>query len=240
MVYIPTDQSLSGGLQIEEGFNNAISVPVLNYLLNIVSISVLALFALFMIYEKEMFKEMNYSAKLLLIGLPLMALVLAVAAFSKISLDPWRQAVDLATIIGMIIAVGIGSLLVSLKGNAIKIIVGICICLGLFLNVPTWLDNNNAIRNPDKQTIEYMKINNIQTYSCSANVAYWVYDRFSTSEWVKDGGEIFVERNIPMTPGSTIDNTWYRGHGSQLSDKYSLVKDFKENEIDIKIYALGE
>ena len=165
-----------------------------------------------------------------------MAIVLAVVTFTKLSLDPWRQAVDLATILAVSVSILIGILLTKIKKPILYIAVFACVAFGLYHNLPAWLDNNNAIQKVDKQAIEFINTLDEDNYSCNASVAYWVYDRFTDKDWVNNDGKLFIMRSKSMTPGSESNNTWYRNHGIELDSRYEFVKSFESDSITIKIF----
>lgn len=236
LVYSPTSSSLAGGLQLDLGFKSAITVPILNYLLSIVFPSVLVLIVLILAYYHDIVKNIIPNIKIVLVIYLIMVVVLGIVTFTKLTLDPWRQAVDLATVLAVLVSILIGILLTKIKKPVLYVAVIACVAFGFYHNLPAWLDNNNAIQKVDKQAIEFINTLDEKNYSCNASVAYWVYDRFIDKNWVNTDGELFIMRSKSMTPGSEINNTWYRKHGIELDERYEFIKSFESDNIVIGIF----
>lgn len=218
-----------------EGLRNPMVIPLGNYFMSIVSPSVLVIFALLVIHAKETLKSMNTNiVKLSVAVLVVVAVVLAVSAFGRLSLDPWRQGLDWATIFALLVAVLTGILWKCQKTHLVMVVVLLAVAFGLYHNLPTWFGYNSAMKPVDMRALAYA--DSFETFSCSGSVAPWIYYRFTKSEWVASGGDIVIMRSKPMTPRSTEDNMWYQYHGWEPDDSYELAKTFTDGSVGIEIY----
>ncbi|MEE9304550.1 MAG: hypothetical protein V3U84_12310 [Thiotrichaceae bacterium] len=215
--------------------NRTLTVPLVDYLLGIVSPTLLVLLVGGAVYSKNILKNINKETKILITILSCTIMVLAVAAFAPISPDPWRQALDLATILALFVAVLLGLFIRQQKDKLLIIIILIVVGVGLFHNVPAWFSYNSAIRLADKQAIEFVNNLDCQTYSCSAEVAPWIYNRFLKAEYIKDEGEVLIMRSTPMTPKSDKSNMWFDKHGIEMNDNYVSVIGFCDDVVWVNI-----
>ena len=211
------------------------AVPIGSYMMSIVSITVLVLSALVIVYVKELkWNLKSQSERIITLILASGIVVLGIVTFSRLSVDPWRQALDLATILALFIAVCVGLILRGQRTRLVMLVVFLSIGFGLWHNLPTWFDYNSAIRPVDLEALAYA--DNFQTYSSSGTIAPWIYSRFTDAEWVGDEGDIVLERNKPMTPRSDEDNIWYQKHGWVHDSSYELAKVFSDGKVTIEIY----
>jgi DNA-directed RNA polymerase subunit M/transcription elongation factor TFIIS len=244
LVVLPTMQMLKefSDTPLSSTINNVfkgLTVPVNHWLMSILSPSILVLSALVAMFCKDLKKLLaDNRAKITGFILAVLSFLLIVAAFGKLSLDPWRQAVDLATVVAMLIAVCLGLLLPKQKNVALYVVVALAIGFGLFHNLPTWFSYNSAIRQVDVQAIEYA--NNYKTFSCSSQIAPWVYMRYTEAKHRDNEGEIVIMRDKPMTPRSTKDNVWYQYHGWTPDLSYELVEVFDDGVVRIEIYGVKD
>lgn len=213
-----------------------LAVPLIPYLLDIVSPSVLILIALLFVYQKEFRKSMNKRVKISVVLLACTAIVLAVSAFAKLSLDPWRQAVDFSSILALLVAVMIGALVLRYKDRIVIIAIVLLVGFGFFHSLPTWFSYNSAMSKADLEAIEYAS--NFESFSASSTIAPWIYVQFGDLNHQNNGGEVVLMRNLPMTPRSTEDNIWYQFHGSTPSNSYELTKTFSDGKVIVEVYEV--
>ncbi len=242
------------GYSAIHNIGHAMAVPVGSYLMGIVSPTVLVLSAFLVVYLKDILNNIFGEAKILAVLLCCMVVVLSVATFAKLSLDPFRQALDLATILALLVVVLVSALFWTSKNQVVMLVLLFAIGFGLWHNLPTWFDYNSAIRLADKEAIAYVNTLNRDSYNCSPEVAYWIYDRFTTSkyeEYPNNEGwcaPILIVRDLPMTPRSDSKNKWYKGHGvdtdmyiplegdDTFDDDYYLLKSFSDSKVTVKVY----
>jgi len=215
--------------------------------MDIISPSVLLIVALIVVFSKDILKDISEEGKALAFLLSCMAIVLAVSAFAKISLDPFRQALDFATVLALLVAVLVSMVASIPKNKLVSILLVLIIGFGLYHNLPTWFGYNSAIRQADREAIAYVNTLNLDIYNCSAEVAPWIYDRFTEPKYKsppEEGGiyaPILIKRDTPMTPRGDPENMWYERHGLEPDDNYVPLKSFSDNKVTITIYGyIGE
>lgn len=244
LVVLPTMQQLRefSDTPLSSTMNNVgkgMAVPVNHWLMSILSPSILVLAALVAMFHKDL-KKLFADNRVKMAGfiLAVLSFLLIVAAFGKLSLDPWRQAVDLAIVSAMLVAVCLGVLLAKQKNAALYIVVVLAVGFGLFHNLPTWFNYNSAMTQADLKAIEYL--NKVETFSCSSQVAPWVYMRYTTAKHQDNDGDIVIMRSEPMTPRSTEGNIWYQKHGWQPSLEYGLIATFTDNDVEVQVWELQD
>lgn len=222
---------------------SAMAVPVANYMMDIVSPTILAAVAFAAVFFKDALKGITTEVKILVFLMSCMAVVLAVSAFGKLSLGPFRQALDLATVLALLVSLLIMGILKMPKNRMASVVLLLAVGFGLFHNLPTWFGYNSAIRPADKEAIAYVNTLNRGSYNCSAEVAPWIYDRFMTlARWEKSPdaegfvAPILITRSLPMTPRSTKGNIWYEYHGIEPDSDYILLESFSDSKVTVKVY----
>lgn len=215
---------------------NRMAVPVANYMLGIVSITILGILVFTCMFYKDILKNIRDETKILLAILLSGAVLLTVATFARISFDPWRTALDLATILALIATVSVGLFLRQQKNKSVVIVLVLLVCMGLFHNMPTWFSYNSAIRPADKQAIAYVNTLGYESYACSAEVAPWIYSRFIEAEYRKDGSDLLIVRSEPMTPRSDVNNMYYDRHGVLPDESFELTKTFRDSQVEVYVY----
>jgi len=225
------------------------AVPLSNYFMGIVSPTVLILVVFTIVFMSDILKRLSSEAKVIIFLLFSITVVLGVSAFARLSLDPFRQALDFATVLAMLVAVMVGGFIWKLKSQFPIIILVLAVSFGLWHNVPTWLDYNSAIRPADKEAISYVEELGFYQYNTSPEIAHWIYDRVTVSaEYSDNVSGVLIVRNLPMTPRSDLDNKWYEIHGidpdnykpiygdDSFEDDYGLMKTFDDGKVIVKVY----
>jgi hypothetical protein len=212
------------------------AVPAGNYLMGIVSSTVLVLLSFIIVFFRDILRNIFGESKILAALLCCVAVVLAVSAFAKLSLDPFRQALDLATVLALLVSVLVVSFGWTRKRELVGLVLVLAIGFGLWHNLPTWFDYNSAVRPADREAITYMNTLDIDEYNCSPQVAYWIYDRFVEAKYSVNASGLLIVRSLPMTPRSDPKNKWYGGHGIYPDDGYALLKTFKDGKVTVKVY----
>jgi len=174
--------------------------------------------------------------------------VLYIVKFAP-AIDPGRLWLDGSILMAVCIS-GIVGLYLSGKRALVSLGV-ILLVVGLAMpNTALWLQNNSAIKNVDKEAIDYLNNLDGHTYTASTQVAQWIYGfymnkRFQDSIWVSyEEGRVIIQpdyvvvRTIPMTPGSAIGNRFFRNQGRETITRdiedngYKLLRVFYEGEED--------
>jgi predicted GH43/DUF377 family glycosyl hydrolase len=222
-------------LSTMNNIGKGMAVPVYSWVISILTPFILGIIVISALYYKSIKEKSDTKNKALFYILLILTVILAIVSFCKISLDPWRQAVDLAIILSMLLSVMMGILLYKQKSIVLIILVVLIIGFGSVLHVNTWFKYNSAMREVDLQAIEYIK--DYKTFSCSSEVAFWVYERYTDCKHQDNDGEIIIMRSEPMTPRSTEGNIWYQGHGWHPTIEYKLLEILKDGEVEIAIYS---
>ncbi len=233
---------------------NRMAVPVANYILDIVSLLILAGLIFTCMFYKDVLKNIRSETKSFLTILLCTAGILLVVTFTKLSFDSWRTALDLATILTLIVAISVGLLMELWKNKFVRIGLVLIVGLGLLQNIPTWFSYNSAIRPADRQAIAYANSLNYESYASSAEVAFWIYSRFMDAEYrteiiwewnaiqekdvphTESDSDIVIVRSKPMTPRSDKNNMWYDDHGFIPDDSFELTKTFRDSQVEVSIY----
>ena len=215
---------------------NGLGIPVSSYLMNFVSPTIIIMIVFITFYFKEAIRNLTVEAKILCAVLVGMAIVLAVPAFTGFSLDSFRQGLDLATVIALLVAVPVASLVWSGKNSRVVLVLLLAVGFGLFRSLSVWLDNTNAIQQADKNAIAYVNTLDYGVYNCSPEIAPWIYNRFTNAKYSDDAGDLLIVRDLPMTPKSDIRSKWYLGHGVYPDDGYVLEKVFDDGKVEVDIY----
>jgi hypothetical protein len=211
-----------------------LSISLVPYLIYFITIPAIALLILSIIILKSKWNIINYKTKVFLFSLVSMLIVLGVAAFCGVSNDPTRQQVDFSIILSIITLVLVCLAFQVKRNQSITFILVIIIGVGCFYHLPTWFNDNSAIKTPDKQAIEY--VNTLEgNYDCSSTVAFWIYNHYTDGKYVR-GSDILIVRDIPMTPGSTKGDAWFDSHGTNPDDSYKLDKTFSGDKVKVSIY----
>lgn len=228
---------LAGFMHSIDRMGTRMAIPVVDYLLSIVSPTVLVILVFVCMYSKDILMAISNEAKLLSILLLSGVVVLVASVATKIALDPWRQALDLATISVLFVTIPLGVFVSQYKNKLVVIILLLAVVFGMYRSIPVWFEYNSAIRPADKQAIAYINGLDYQAYNCSSEIAPWVYDRFTKAKYDSESmGELVIVRSKPMTPRSTVGNIWYGGHGVVPNDDYELTKTFRDSQVEVSIY----
>ena len=220
-----------------EQMGSGLGIPISSYLMNFVSPTILMALVFLALYYKEALRSLTVEAKVVCVVLGGLVIVLAVPAFTGFSIDSFRQGLDLATVMALLVAVSVASLAWSGKNSKVALVLLLMVGFGLFRSLPVWFSNTNAIQQVDKEAIAYINTLDYDSFGCSAEVAPLVYGRFLTANYEKgDGTPILIDRNVPMTPKSDSRTKWYLGHGVEPDDNYELLRTFDKDGIVVDVY----
>lgn len=87
------------------------------------------------------------------------------------------------------------------------------------LNIPTMLQYvqyNSAVKPADKQAIEYLKTLDSDYFSCSPEVAPWIYRHYIDKQY-EEGELPYIARDKPMTPATVRGSHYYWAEDMVLS-----------------------
>jgi len=216
--------------QLAESYKQA--VPLYYYVSTFISLVVVWLFGLAILKYKNI--KFTTQSKLLVLFLSCLGIVLVLATYSGLSTLPFRQQTDFAIVFAIITTILVG--IVVYNNKKILVVVGLLFIFGLYPQfVPQWFMDNSAIKNADKQAIEYMNALNSESYTCSPSVSERIYNAYLISKY-KANSDIMIVRNIPMAQGCDVNDIYYNGHGAESLDGYQLDKTFDDGVVKVEIY----
>lgn len=239
--FIPEFRHLTSSGFVVQTVNN-LSVPIMDYLWSIVSVSVFFLLLIFVplaIERKfDLSQKIKTEPKVLMVMLGLFGVILAVPTFTKMTLDPWRQALDLATILSLLTTVLASTILLIDKRYILTGVIALLVTLGVCYNLTTWFGYNSAITEVDKRAIEYVNTLDGETYNCSTTIAPWIYNRFLKQGYTDKESSLLIVRNLPMTPRSTEGNIWYKEPIQVYypDETYDKAEVFRGEETTVVVY----
>jgi hypothetical protein len=156
--------------------------------------------------RKELKIDTNH--KIVFISIGLMMVGLIVLASTSFTIAPFRFAVDLSVIVGMLIAILIGMSIKIDKSQLFTVCISGLVIVSSIPIIYSYSQYNSAIKLVDKQAIEYINGLDGDYYSCSPEVAPWIYGRYLNKEY-KQGEYPYIKRSEPMSPRTQTDNLYY-------------------------------
>ncbi len=157
---------------------------------------------------------------------------------------PVRLMLDSSTLFAIVAGCLAGVLLVTIKSRIFTCTILAVIVIGIVPTMTTWATAHNSAMKPiDTQTVEYIEELDVATYSCSTQVAPWIYDRFLRKQYLPDGkGEIVIYRSQPMTTSTTEGNAYFQYTRENTLEDFSsleLIKVFQDTGISIYLFRGG-
>lgn len=181
------------------------------------------------------------TTKLLITSLVCFVLVLTPIIFMGLGPDPIRLALDLATIIAIITACLVGMTLTVNKKRLIVPIYSLLILVGVLPSLMGWFSYNSSMEHADIQTIEYLNRLDGRSYSCSTQVAPWIYNRWLEKDYLADGeGDFVIYRTKPMTARTDSSQFWFQYEKASMLADYDelvLIKKFGDGEVEVYVFS---
>lgn len=179
-------------------------------------------------------------AMVLIGGMGVMIAGMSVLAFTDIVTWAQRIAIDLAIVVAIFASCLLGVVLNKVKKELVTLAVCVFVIAGSLPIMTTYFQYNSAVKQVDMETIAY--VNNLPggCYSCSPEVAHWIYGRFLNKEYSNYNvvpAEIpYIHRNLPMTSMTSPDSRyyWWKGLGEPAYPLEGAIK-FKEGEVEISV-----
>ncbi len=203
------------------------------------SIILLFFVAVFWCFQSKSVK-IERQAKVLIICLVAIILLMCVLVFTGFVGWSLRIALDVSIVFPLLVACLLG---VVLKNNRGKLAWGLAlgiVCLFVVVaSLPitiSYMHYNSAIKPLDMKAIEYMNSLSGEYYSCSPEVAPWVYERFLNKEY-RVGASPHIARKEPMTSRTKPESCGYWwGHGAVGYWQASKVDYVKPDGEVVKFY----
>lgn len=217
------------------GSDNVV-LPTANYFIFLLGFWMLGIIILLVINHAIIWRSLSLTLKVMFLILGLIIVGLSIVSFTHLTIIPMRFAVDLAIIVTAVVALASAIFMKYGKSKLVKYgIVGL-IVIASVPNVINYFGYNSAVKPIDKEVIAYINTLPGDYYSCSEDVAPWVYSPFVNKDY-KEGVLPFITRNKPMTPNSTKGTkfNWRLGYG----DIEAIGTDkqvFEDEDIVIEVF----
>lgn len=177
--------------------------------------------------------NMDGKAKLLLACLAFIIITLTILVFTGAIGWSLRIAIDLAIVLPLFVACLVG---VILKVTKIPVwAVALCVVVSSVSLLSQYAEYNSAMKPADMEAIVYVNGLSGEYYSCSPEVAPWIYDRFLNKEY-REGELPYIVRSKPMTSRTTLGHLGYWGESNSTSGYWwsGKVKPKLESVMEIK------
>jgi len=147
------------------------------------------------------------------------------ASFTNITMWGTRLAIDMAVVVGLLLCCILGILIQTKRQKVVLVILSMAVLVGSLPMIYAYTRFNSAIKPIDLQAIEYINGLPGDYYSCSTEVAHWIYDRLLDKDY-KEGSLPYVERNIPMTSLTTPGTRYYKRLVETVYDDAVTIREF--------------
>lgn len=245
LLLLPTAQGyVSGTMQNAESLVMGVPltqlVPASSILayLGLATLCIL-LFAIAMLVKYGSLERIALKSKLFMVCLLGFIGILLVLFFTKTSPNPARVAMDLATFIAILTACLAGLALVASRKRIVTGVIVVLVLIGISLPLANWFSYSSAVKPIDINTMEYLNEQGAESYSCSTQVAPWIYNRWVEAEYCENGnGEYIVYRSKPMTARTNSELDWFvYNKVSELEDYNGLELEKLLVDEEVKIYV---
>jgi hypothetical protein len=200
--------------------------------------TIFGILGIFILIYKNRSIKLDSKNITLLVGFILLIVGLSVCAFTALTSYPYRFAIDLAIVSSLFIAFLWGLVLKNLKYKYLLVIIAVIVLLGSYSNINTYFHNNSAIKEADKQAIAYLNTLDGKYFSCSPQIAAWLYERYTDKRYKKDTLP-YISRNEPMTYKTTEGSPYYwsmPAYKISSEIKTENYKIFTDNELVVIVY----
>jgi hypothetical protein len=164
-------------------------------------------------------------------------IALGITAFTGVTYFSTRVALDLSMVMAMLSAVLFGIMVKYEKEKYVAGILVFVVVIGSVFGIGNYCNYNSAISKTDIQAINYVNELNGDYYSCSPEVAPWIYGRYLNKEY-KEGELPFISRNTPMTFRTDPTGLYYWWSDNATVPSYDLTSAAKFNSSDVTIYVV--
>jgi hypothetical protein len=210
------------------------AVPLSYFIKTFISIFILWMFGIVLLSIRKLKDNLTSQNKLLIFFLACLGIILLVSAYANITTLPFRQQTDFAIVFALV-TTGLIGVLVARK-KKILLIFGALICIGMYPQfIPTWFQDNSAIKLADKQAIEYLNTLDYENYNCSPSVSQRIYNNYTKAQYSLEG-EILLVRNTPMAQGCDVSSPYWDEHGTESKDGYMLDRTFDDGKVVVEIF----
>jgi hypothetical protein len=150
-----------------------------------------------------------------------------------------RFAIDMAIVLSIMAACSLGIMLnnIQKKKVAVVALVTLIVLAGSYPSLNNYRQYQSAVRPVDEAVIDYVNGLSGKYYSCSIEVAPWIYDRYLNKVY-QSGEKPYIKRSVPMTSKTTPGTRYYVERSVELpiSDSNGRVVIFTDEEVTIHVY----
>lgn len=205
-------------------------ITLLGYLVAIILFASMSAF----VYNPQLLKLDN-KMLVLLVGLGGLSVLLAVFAFSHITSYSYRFAIDLAIIMALLASCLLGIVVKTANKKMVLVVVCALVIVGSLPVVTTYCQHNSAVKPIDLEVMEYVDSLQGEYFSCSSQIAPWIYGRFIDKTY-KVGEFPYIYRNEPMTHRTTEAMPKFWGDLEHPASTMMILKDGME----VKVFMEGD
>lgn len=158
------------------------------------------------VWRKWLSKFQYGQGMLMIVFLALLSSILWLSSYTKLNgVDSTRQITDALVLTALIGASLLGMLLIKVqahKPNYPKMVLTCLVLLAAIWTLPVWFSDTSAIKEPDKEAMAYISGLQGDSFYCSENVPYWVYEVYTNKKY-NPQSSIYISRSEPMTLRTT-------------------------------------
>jgi len=231
LVIVPEGKVVTAPQAIESGLG-----VIFEMSLFVAAVGCMSLLLLFRRYKDI---KIDRSQKMLILLLLLTIVGLFIGMVSGIGGIAMRFAVDLCIVLAMFVGCLVGVVWQTIRSKAVLCGMVVLVVLCSVPVVKTYLEYNSALAPVDLEAIEY--VNNLEGeyYSCSSEIAPWIYGRVLDKTY-KEDSSLYIYRNKAMSYATSRDTPYFWGDkdGDILNMRIlASFSDEKERGIQIVIWC---
>lgn len=161
-------------------------------------------------------------------------LALLAAYVFQISIDPSRIFLD-ASILMMIFVASIIAILIANMKKKVLVAVSLAVIVAIYPQVYNWFGNNSAIKDVDREAIEYVNSLDDGDYELSSEITENIYKAYINKSMNKNGNAnyIITRSDIMTTTSAIMVQDFYKELPLEL---YNEIAEFTDDGITVKIY----
>lgn len=199
------------------------------------AVALLLVIAVAGLLQKPKRLQLNKESRILFAGFLLLIAIMSVLSFTDLVSWAQRIAIDLAIVVTLFALCLLGTVVRRARKKLVMLAICVFVVGGSIPLLATYLQYNSAVKSVDIEAIGYVNRLPYDNYSCSPEIAPWIYSCYLDKEYAE--GELpYIERNQPMTSKTSPDTRYYWWMGMERPN-HSLdnaVK-FTDGEVEIDV-----
>jgi len=215
----------------------------------ILGYAVIVMFVISIVFWVCKYNELKIDRNAKILSYCLFGIVMVLVMLITTEVLGWtlRIALNLAIVLPMLVACLWGVIINTIRNNRL-VLCFVCLFV-IIASLPImmqYMQYNNAINPLDMKVIAYVNDLDGEYYSCSPEVAPWVYGRFMDKEY-KESALPHIVRNQPMTSRTTPGTSAYwwehrtagywRDYEIDYVEPNGRITEFKDGELEIYVVA---